>query len=108
MLDFSVGNNGRLIAGISTITITFNTSTTVNNTPANYDSTYIVVNGSSTQIPTNNIAINGRAVTVTIPNGVSIDNMDNITLIVNRIGTTKPDHRSQHFWKLYIAGTFQR
>ena len=90
MLDFSVGGNGRLIAGTSTITITFNGSTTVNDTPANYDSTYIVVDGSSTQIPTNNIAVNSQAVTMTIPNGVSIDNLDNITLIVNGIGGTKP------------------
>jgi hypothetical protein len=89
-VDFSVGNNGRLLAGTSSFTITFNSSTIVNSTAANYDSCYIVVDGAATQISPSNISINGQAVSLTVPVGVSVDNQDNVRLILSRNGTPKP------------------
>jgi hypothetical protein len=89
-LDFSVGENGRLLAGTSTITVSFNDSTTVEGTPASYDSSYIIVDGSSTQIPTTDLDLNNQEITVTVPSGVSVDNGDDIQIILNSIGTPKP------------------
>lgn len=90
IVDFSVGSNGRLLAGTSTFTITFNSSTSVNSTAANYDSCYIVVDDAATQISPSIISINGQAVSLTVPVGVSVDNQDNVRLILNRNGTPKP------------------
>ncbi|TFG96465.1 MAG: T9SS type A sorting domain-containing protein, partial [Calditrichales bacterium] len=87
-IDFNVGTNGRLLPGTSTITVTFNSSTTVSTVPANYDSTYIVVDGVGTQITT--IQIAGRAITMTVPSGVNIHNNDAASIILNRTGATKP------------------
>jgi hypothetical protein len=89
-ITFSAGTNGRLRAGTSTVTITFNSSTTVSTTAANYDSSYIVVDGVSALIPTANISISGKALTFTVPAGVSVDNNDNVSVILNRAGITKP------------------
>ena len=89
-INFAVGNYGRLLAGTSTITVTFNGNTTVNPTPSNYDSTFIMVDGTATPIPTGNISINGQSVTLTVPAGISVDNQDAISLIINSIGATKP------------------
>ncbi len=89
-INFNAGTNGRLRAGISTITITFNSSTTISATAANYDSSYIVVDGVSTLIPTANISISGQALTFTVPAAVSVDNNDNVSVILNRSGTPKP------------------
>ncbi|MBX7150246.1 hypothetical protein K1X84_01300 [bacterium] len=89
-VSFNVGANGRLIAGSSTVTITFNASTTVSATNTNYDSTYITVDGVATQIPTGSISISGQSVTMTIPTGISIDNNDAVVITINRIGATDP------------------
>ena len=89
-VNFNTGTNGRLLAGTSTITITFNASTTVSATATNYDSTYIVANGVSTQIPTGNISINSRAVTMTVPSGVVVGNSRSVSIIINQTGATKP------------------
>jgi len=89
-VEFSVGENGRLLAGTSTISILFNDSTSVKGTAANFDSSYIFVDGSSTQIPTTQISVNNQVVTITIPSGVSIDNNDDVGIILNSIGGPKP------------------
>jgi hypothetical protein len=89
-IDFNTGGNGRLISTTSTITITFKASTTVDGTASNYDSTYIVVDASSTQITPGNISISGQEITLTVPAGVSIDNNDDVSIILNRSGATKP------------------
>jgi len=87
-IDFNVGSNGRLLAGTSTITITFNGSTTVDPTPGNYDITSIVADAVPTAIPTTDISISGQAVTLTIPSTVSVDNNDNVSIILD--GTVEP------------------
>ena len=89
-INFNVGTNGRLRAGTSTVTVTFNSNTTISATSTNYDSSYIQVDGISTQIPTTNISVSGQALTFTFPSGVSVDNNDNVTVILNRTGTPKP------------------
>jgi hypothetical protein len=90
-IEFSTGGNGKLNAGTGTITATFNNSTTVDGTADNYDSTYIYVDGVYTEIPEEtHIAVDGKAVTFTVPSGVSIDNNDNVGIIINRIGSTDP------------------
>ena len=71
-INFNVGSKGRLLAGLSTITITFNASTTVSQIAGNYDNTTITVGGESTSITT--ISITGQAVTLTVPSTVSINN----------------------------------
>jgi hypothetical protein len=90
IIDFSVGDNGRLIGGSGSITVTFNGNTTVDADTANYDSTYIFVDGTLTQIPTTSLSISGQAITLTIPTGVSVDNGDDIILTIGRVGTPKP------------------
>jgi len=89
-VNFNTGTNGRLLAGTSTITVTFNASTTVSTTNTDYDSTYIVANSVSTQIPTGNISISGRAVTMIVPTGVVVGNTKSVSIILNRTGATKP------------------
>ncbi len=89
-VDFSTGTNGRLMAGTSTITITFNASTGVNTTTSNYDSSYIVANGVSTKIPTGNFSINGKAITMTVPSGVVVGNSKSVSIILSNPGATKP------------------
>jgi hypothetical protein len=89
-INFNAGTNGRLRAGTSTITITFNSSTTISTTSTNYDSSYIVVDGISNQIPTSNISVSGQVITFTVPSGVSVDNNDNVTVILSRANATKP------------------
>jgi hypothetical protein len=89
-IDFNVGSNGRLIAGTSTITITFNASTTVDPTAGNYDNTSITVDAVSTPIPTTDISISGQAVTLTIPSTVSISNNKSISISLDASGATKP------------------
>jgi hypothetical protein len=88
-IDFAVGARGRLYAGTSTITVTFNASTSVNGDSLQYNSTSIIVGeGSPTTIPTANISINGKAVIMKVPSSVSVNNNDNITLVID--GTTSP------------------
>ena len=87
-INFNVGSNGRLLAGTSTITITFNASTTVNPTAGNYDNTSIVVDAVPTAIPTTDISISGQAVTLTIPSTVSVDNNENVSIILD--GAVEP------------------
>lgn len=87
-VNFNVGSNGRLITGVSTITVTFNANTTVSTTAGVYDSTYITVDGSTVQIPADSISASGKAVTMIIPPGVSVDNNDAVSLLV--YGTTGP------------------
>ena len=87
-IDFNVGSNGRLLAGTSTITITFNGSTTVNPTASNYDLTTITVDAVETAIPTTDISISEQAVTLTIHSTVSIDNNESISIVID--GTTTP------------------
>ncbi len=82
-VDYTTGANGRLIAGTSTITVTFNTQTTVSTTPGDYGSTYITVDGSQTQIPTTDITIVGKAITMVVPSGVSVDNGDAVSILIS-------------------------
>jgi hypothetical protein len=89
-ITFDTGTNGRLLAGTSTITVTFYTSTTVSSTSADYDSTYIIANNLTTQIPTGNISVSGRAITITVPTGVIVGNNSNVSIILNRSGAIKP------------------
>jgi len=86
--NFSTGTSGRLIAKTSTITITFNSSTTVNGTAANYNNSSILVDGDTTPIDTDSISIAARAVTIIVPGGVSIDNNDNVSILLD--GSTAP------------------
>ncbi|MCK4559459.1 MAG: hypothetical protein KAV45_06715 [Calditrichia bacterium] len=87
-IDFNVGSNGRLLGGTSTITITFNGSTSVDSTAANYNNTSITVDAVPTTIPSTDISISGQAVTLTIPSTVSVDNNENVSIILD--GTVKP------------------
>jgi hypothetical protein len=89
-VNFNVGSNGRLLAGTSTITITFNGSTTVDQTAANYDNSSITVDAVPTAIPTTDISISGQAVTLTIPSTVTIDNNESVSLTLDRTVTPKP------------------
>jgi hypothetical protein len=85
-IDFNVGSNGRLIAGTSTITITFNGSTTVDQVTANYDNTSITVDAVTTPIST--ISVSGQAVTLTVP--VDIGNNKSVSISLDATGATKP------------------
>lgn len=87
-INFNVGSNGRLLAGTSTITMTFNASTTVDQTAANYNNTSITVDAEPTAIPTTDISINGQAVTLTIPSTVLVDNNENVSIVLD--GTIEP------------------
>jgi hypothetical protein len=82
-IEFSVGARGRLYAGTSSIIITFNASTNVNSTTTKYNNTSITVDGTQTAIPTENISINSRAVTMIVPSTVSVDNNDQVTLVID-------------------------
>ena len=87
-IDFNVGTRGRLIGGTSTITITFNGSTTVDQTPANYDNTSITVDDVTTPITT--ISVSGQAITLTVPSTVSIGNNESVSISLDATGDTKP------------------
>jgi hypothetical protein len=89
-IDFNVGSNGRLLAGTSTITFTFNGSTTVDPTAANYDNTSITVGVTTTPIPTTDISISGQAVTLTVPSTVSIGNNETVSISLDATVATKP------------------
>ena len=87
-IDFNVGSNGRLQAGTSTIIITFNGSTTVDQTAANYDNTSITVDEVTNSIST--ISVSGQEVTLTVPSNVSIGNNESVSISLDAIGATKP------------------
>jgi hypothetical protein len=87
-IDFSTGANGKLLDGISSITITFNASTDVNGTNTVYNNTSITADGSTTAVPTGNISISGRQVTLIVPTGVNIGNNESISVTID--GTTPP------------------
>jgi hypothetical protein len=87
-ISFSTGSNGRLVADTSTVTITFNASTTISNDSTVYNNTSIVLGTDTTAVPVANISVSGQAVTLKIPTGVNIGNSTNLSVIID--GTTKP------------------
>jgi hypothetical protein len=87
-IDFNVGASGRLLAGSSTITITFNGSTSVSSTTTDYDSTFLIVDGARTRVT--GVAINGQAVTLTVPASVSITNNESVSVLFDSTTTTAP------------------
>jgi flagellar hook assembly protein FlgD len=89
-IAFNVGSRGRLLAGTSTVTITFNAQTTVSTTVSEYDASSITVDGSSMAIPTGNISISSKAVTFTVPAGVSVDNNDGVSVTLAGAGANTP------------------
>jgi hypothetical protein len=87
-INFNVGSSGRLLAGTSTITVTFNSSTTVSTTTAEYDSTFLIVDGIRTRVTS--ISVSDRAVTLTVPTGVSITNNEAVSVVFDSTTTTTP------------------
>jgi flagellar hook assembly protein FlgD len=87
-IDFNTGTNGRLVAGTSTITVTFNANTSVSTTATDYDSTFLVVDGVKTLVT--GVSVNGQAVTLTVPTTVSITNNESVTVLFDSTITTAP------------------
>lgn len=89
-ISFNLGTNGRLLAGTSSITVVFNSSTLVSTDTTNYDSCYIIAKGTSTQVPKGSVVIAGKSVTLPVPVGVTAGNNDNVVVVLDRLGATKP------------------
>jgi hypothetical protein len=90
-VEFNLGTYGRLRAGTSTITLTFDNDYTISGTPDVFNqSTISVAGGAPVSIPAANITSNAtnKTITVTIPSTVTTANNDNIILYVD--GSTDP------------------
>ena len=63
--------------------ITFDSNTGVSTSTTDYDNSTISVNEGSSVSIASNISLNGQEVTISIPSGVSINNNDQITIILD-------------------------
>lgn len=88
-VNFNIGNNGRLIAGSSTINIQFGSETGVSTTISNYDNSTISVNSGTGVSIASNISVSSKTVIVTIPGSVEILNNYNVEILLDG-ATTKP------------------
>ncbi|MGD9486463.1 MAG: FlgD immunoglobulin-like domain containing protein [Calditrichaceae bacterium] len=87
-VNFKVGTNGRLLAGTSTITITYGSATGVSTTLTNYNNSTISVNSGAPVSIASNISVSSKSVIITVPSGVTIGNNANLSIVLD--GTTKP------------------
>ncbi len=89
-ITFNVGANGRLLAGTSTISITFGSETGVSTAvPADYTNSSISVNGGTAVNIASNIAVSSQTVTITVPSSVNISNDDQVSIVLTD-DTTDP------------------
>jgi hypothetical protein len=77
-----------MISGTSTITVTFNPSHTVGTTAGHYDNSTIQINSDTPVSIAGNVTASGQEVTITVPGSVTINNNDNISVVLD--GSTAP------------------
>jgi len=75
-ISFTVGSSGRLLSGVSTITVTFPSGTTV---PASITASTVSVNGVAASV----VTVSGQAVTITVPGSITINNSTSVVVVVN-------------------------
>lgn len=89
-ISFSTGALGRLDTSSQSIIVTFNSSTTVSSTIADYDSTTIQVGGVTTLVPTSYISANSGTRTVRIRPPVVVGNNTSVVVYLNDNGANDP------------------
>ncbi|MBN2710734.1 MAG: hypothetical protein JXR46_16935, partial [Calditrichaceae bacterium] len=85
-INFNLGHLGRLVPGLSTITLEFNSNYALSTDSADYStSTITVAEGSPVSIPWSNIAVNAVSdiIQITIPETVEPLNSDNIVIFLS-------------------------
>ncbi len=86
-IDVSTGSQGALVAGVSTVRVTFPTGTTL---PSSIDPAEVTLNG--TAASTVSVDAGNRKITVTVPSSVTIGNNGSISLIISQdAGIVNPD-----------------
>ncbi len=100
-VSFKTGSNGRLLSGVSTVTLTFDEQTLLSQSISDYDSSFIFVKNSLSPIPKENFAISGPVLTFIIPRTILIDNDDQVTVFLQGKSSSGPIRNPQK------AGTYR-